>query len=260
VLNIINLNKYMQRTIYRYFSEYYDDFIGKGVKDIYNSLVIKYLRENRIKQGIILEIACGTGEIIETFSGKHKTYGLDISSCMIKKARNKNGKSKYFVANMTNFKLPEKFDAIICPFDSINHLQSFSDWKKVFANSSSHLKNGGVFIFDFNTIDKFRNINGKIILKDIRNNYVVMKTVRKKNECLWDILIFKKINGNKFQLFTERVIESTFPLGRIKIELNRYFAIKKIIDYKKERTFIICQKKPDNKMPGAMPKELERNH
>ena len=257
----VNYNRfnYMQKIGYRYLSEYYNNLTGKGLKDIYNNLVNKYLHANKIKQGKILEIACGTGKIIESFAGKHKTYGLDISPWMIKEARKKNGKSKYFVADMTNFKLPEKFDAIICPFDSINHLQIFSDWKKVFASVIHHLKEGGIFIFDFNTLKKFINIDGRVKLENVQGGYIVMETQREKNFCNWNILIFKKENQNIFRLFRERVRESTFPLGRVTNSLKKEFTIMKIVNLKKERIFIVCQKKPDKKMSGMVLKKDEGN-
>ena len=46
-------------------------------------------------------------------------------------------------ADMTRFDLGETFDAVLCVFDSINHLVRFSDWERVFDRARAHLADRG---------------------------------------------------------------------------------------------------------------------
>jgi hypothetical protein len=50
----------------------------------------------------------------------------------------------------------------------INHLKSFRQWKQLFRKVTEHLKIGGVFIFDMNTLSMFRSIHNKISVKKIQ--------------------------------------------------------------------------------------------
>ena len=63
----------------------------------------------------------------------YQVSGLDISSRMLSIARKKVPRAKLFRQDMVDFQINDRFDVIFCVFDSINHVQRFSDWKKVFA-------------------------------------------------------------------------------------------------------------------------------
>src|SRR3989338_6181156 len=84
------------------------------------SIPLKYLPN--IKKHSVLEVGCVTGQIIASLSPKYGV-GTDISRNMIdianKKYRSK--KLKFFVDNIENLKLNEKFDYIIMT-DVVEHL------------------------------------------------------------------------------------------------------------------------------------------
>lgn len=73
---------------------------------------------------------------------------------MIKVGQGKLPDTKFHTADMTAFKLSEKFDVILCIFDSVNHLLTFDQWEALFDRAKEHLSAGGVFIVDMNTIAK----------------------------------------------------------------------------------------------------------
>lgn len=227
---------------YKFLAQIYDDVMGKGYQEIYKDLVKKVLAENNIKGKAILELGCGTGVILSLFSNLNKTIGVDISSAMIKIARMKDKKSEYKVMDMANFKLPQSFDIILCPFDSINHLLSFNDWKKTFKNVENHLKKDGIFVFDFNTENKFCQINDKVLIKNINDNYVIMETKSHRNKCVWNIFIFIKQGRDCYKFYSEKITEVSFSEDKILQTLKKYFGTVEIINKDKDRTFIICKK------------------
>ncbi|MEM2916060.1 MAG: methyltransferase domain-containing protein [Candidatus Woesearchaeota archaeon] len=77
----------------------------------------------------ILELGCGTGDIIAFLNPKYG-LGIDISENMIKLARKKHPQKNlhFAVGAGENMKLKEKFDVILMP-DVIEHL---ADHKKTF--------------------------------------------------------------------------------------------------------------------------------
>jgi hypothetical protein len=149
--------------------------------------------------------------------------------------------------NIATFKLPRRFDIIICAFDTINHLKSFRQWKQLFRKVAEHLKIGGVFIFDMNTLSMFRSIHNKISVRKILKGFVIMETVTKNNRCSWTIYILEQIGPSKFRLSTERIVEITFPLASVRRELRRYFSIVKVAtpDTMKGRVFLYARKRVD---------------
>ena len=72
---------------------------------------------------------------------------LDRSRQMLAIARKKLSHIRFYRQNMTNFRIARQFDAIVCVFDSINHLLSFAAWKKVFRQVALHLNDDGLFLF-----------------------------------------------------------------------------------------------------------------
>ena len=59
---------------------------------------------------------------------------------------------------MTNFDLKQKFDVVLCNYNSICHLLNWADWVNFFEMANNHLDKDGIFIFDINTIFEFENI------------------------------------------------------------------------------------------------------
>jgi SAM-dependent methyltransferase len=52
-------------------------------------------------------------------------------------------------------------DAVTCHFDALNHLLEKGDLQTVFGRVGRLLREGGLFVFDLNTIHMFRWLNGR---------------------------------------------------------------------------------------------------
>ena len=126
----------------------YSDFY-----DIFNKYR-NYNREMRFILNItknkkwVLDLGCGTGthlNILENLG--YKVNGLDISENMVMLAKEKV-KSDIFNANILDFNIEEKYDAIISMHSVFNHLKNYEEFEKAFSNSLNHLNNKGVMIID----------------------------------------------------------------------------------------------------------------
>jgi SAM-dependent methyltransferase len=101
----------------------------------------------------VLDLACGTGRVSAIFAERgYSVVGVDISPSMIEVARSKrqlNG-IRYYCQPMQQLSLGERFDLVICLFDSINYVTEPADVRATFLRVHDHLRPGGLFVFDIN--------------------------------------------------------------------------------------------------------------
>jgi predicted TPR repeat methyltransferase len=139
---------------YDIFGKFYDAVMGDGSESAKRvQELVRVSKPDAIK---VLELGCGTGSILKHLQDSYEVSGLDLSNKMLSIARKKVPRAKLWHQDMVDFQIDERFDTILCVFDSINHVQRFSDWKRVFARVRQHLSPGGCFIFDINTQRKLK--------------------------------------------------------------------------------------------------------
>src|SRR5262245_37857778 len=144
---------------YQKFAPFYDSIMGDrqaSAEDV-RQLLSTYHPSCRS----VLELGCGTGSVLKQLSPFYDLAGLDICPQMLEIARRKCPSVPLYRMNMAGFRLKESFDAVICVFDSLNHLPKWSNWQDVFARAHAHLTRGGVFIFDVNSPTKLRDLDQK---------------------------------------------------------------------------------------------------
>jgi SAM-dependent methyltransferase len=118
-----------------------------------------------------LDLCCGTGSAIETLSDHGiMMSGLDGSKPMISVAHKKlaGRKVKLYHQRLPKFdistkdnrgrKTTHRFDLVTSFFDSLNYLTSERDLKATFLAVYRHLKPGGWFVFDMNTVHMLRTV------------------------------------------------------------------------------------------------------
>lgn len=105
----------------------------------------------------LLDIACGEGTFaVEMAKEGLEVTGIDRSARMLELAQKKAKEEKvaidFVLGDMTRMKFDGNFDTATCWFDSMNYVLKNSDLKKVFSGVHAALEDGGLFIFDMNTI------------------------------------------------------------------------------------------------------------
>ncbi len=113
----------------------------------------------------VCEIACGTGSMaIEMSKRGYNVTASDLSLEMLTeaefKARNADTDIRFVCADMRNFTLYTKADAVLCLLDSMNYLTKPSDFVQTLSNVHKNLSDGGIFIFDINSKKKFQTTYG----------------------------------------------------------------------------------------------------
>ena len=240
---------------YDIFLEYYDRIvrsINNPLEDEVEFLVEDCIKEYKPETKIILETACGTGEVArELVNKKYKVTGLDISEKMLEKAEKNLAKKDLVLADMIDFDLDKTFDTVLCNYNSICHLLKWEQWQKFFKMSSKHLEKDWLLIFDINTLYEFDNITNDFAqFYNFEDDTVCLEM--KKNDWIyeWLVKIFKKNEEGKFDLIEEVVKENSFPINKIKKELKeQWFKILEMMDYhygevtaESERVYFVCKK------------------
>ncbi|TAI47606.1 class I SAM-dependent methyltransferase [Flagellimonas allohymeniacidonis] len=131
----------------------YDANIYDGMNGHLNDLQFykRWLPKN--KGARILELCCGTGRLtIPIAKEGYDICGVDFTPSMLKQARAKASKAEldieFIEADIRTLDLPEKYDLIFIPFNSIHHLYKNEDLFQALRGVKKHLKEGGQFLLD----------------------------------------------------------------------------------------------------------------
>ena len=125
---------------YSVFARYYDDLTAnidyRKRGGYFNEIIRKF---KSTKENILLDLACGTGSISEVMADLgYDVIGVDYSDEMLGMAIEKKFESglniQYLCQDMRKLDMFGTIDVTICALDSINHLSSLDDVRKVFEN------------------------------------------------------------------------------------------------------------------------------
>ena len=190
---------------YEKFSRFYDLVMGdrSGAANFTRGLIALHKPETKT----VLELACGTGAILGFLADAYEVTGLDHSRQMLALARKRLPHIRFYRQNMTSFRIAKHFDAIVCVFDSINHLLNFAAWKKVFHQAALHLRDDGLFVFDVNTLGQLRRLTkSPVWLREFDRDLVVIKvTGGRRGIFAWDVKIFEHQTKGVYKLFHETI-------------------------------------------------------
>ncbi len=149
---------------YSTFARYYDELTAnidyKKRGEYFHAIIQKF----KSTQGnILLDLACGTGSISQVMARLgYDVIGVDSSDEMLGIAIEKKFGSgldiQYLCQDMRRLDMFGTIDVTVCALDSINHLQSLDDVRRVFGNVAFFSEIGGLFIFDVNTLYKHRYV------------------------------------------------------------------------------------------------------
>ena len=132
---------------------YYDDLMAGVPYRLWVNYLEELLKRIDYHPRTILDVACGTGNVSELLSNRgYEVVGTDIAPGMIEVAQNKKSSVDYHVMDVAELNLGRKFDLVVSLFDSLNYVTDINQLARGFERVGEHLVNGGVFIFDVNTI------------------------------------------------------------------------------------------------------------
>ena len=213
---------------------HYDAVAGDGEAEA--AFVHDLIRQRRPveprrgRAATLLDVACGTGAIAAALARRdqdaYRVSGLDISPGMLAVARAKlPAGTPLYQADMTSFRLDARFDAVVCAYQGVNHLLSFPAWESFFRCVSEHLNAGGVFVFDIATVGHLaRMAAGPKIVQQFGENYLLIRVGTADGAVFqWRIEVYELQPDSRYRLLTEVVEMTSFPVGRVREALGRWF-------------------------------------
>lgn len=157
---------------YTGFAAVYDLFMEDVPYDTWAEDMKNILYKEGMKDGIVLELACGTGSITRRLKEYgYDMIGIDSSEDMLEIAREKSDYEDgilYLCQDMRSFELYGTVRAIVCVCDSLNYLTEAEDVKKVFELANNYLDEKGVFLFDFDTPYAYQEVIGDKTIAETR--------------------------------------------------------------------------------------------
>jgi ubiquinone/menaquinone biosynthesis C-methylase UbiE len=96
----------------------------------------------------LLDVACGTGRHLPFLREHYTLEGLDLDEQMLAIARQRNPEVVFHHADMADFDLGRRFDAIVCLFSSIGYVKTLHRLQQTLQTMQRHLHPGGLVIIE----------------------------------------------------------------------------------------------------------------
>ena len=186
---------------YENFSRYYDLLTENISYKDRAKYFGKILAANGVSDGIVVDLACGTGSLsFELAKQGYEVIGVDGSAEMLSIAVAKNSVEKedvlFLNQEMQSLDLYGSVRAMVSALDSINHVVDMGQLKKAFKKISAFLEPNGIFIFDVNSEYKHREVLGdNSFVYDCDEVYCVWQNTQKKNNIVSiELDFFERVN------------------------------------------------------------------
>ena len=195
---------------YTSFAKVYDLFMDNVPYEEWAAYVKGILEEFGVKDGLVLDLGCGTGSLTECLArAGYDMIGAESSEDMLEIAMEKKERSGldilYLLQDMREFELYGTVRAVVSICDSMNYILEYGDLVQVFRLVNNYLDPGGVFIFDMNTEYKYEQLLGDQTFAEDREDgsfiwYNAYDPQEKINE--YDLTLFER-EGELFRRLKE---------------------------------------------------------
>lgn len=240
--------------MYNYFAYRYDELTGNIDYDAGSDYISGFLNEQGIGEAsTILDLACGTGTMSLLLKNKgYRVTGIDLSEEMLSVADHKaQGEIPFIKADMRDFRLEKPVDACVCCLDSLNHLASIEDVEATFKCVCETLRDGGIFIFDVNTVYKHNHVLAdNSFIFDEEGYFLAWDNELLEDDRVRIMLDFFVFNGENYDRYSEEFVETAFSEERIRATLSPYFEVLGVYDAltldppkpDSERIYFVCKR------------------
>ena len=229
---------------YTSFAQVYDMFMDNVPYEEWSEYVISLLKEEKIENGLVLDLGCGTGKMTRLLSAAgYDMIGIDNSEDMLEIAReyqydmdtceNEDGAEAdaevaeeasvsnilYLLQDMREFELYGTVRAVISICDSINYILAEEDLLQVFKLINNYLDPKGVFIFDMNTRYKYAELLGETTITENREEgSFIWENYFDEEEDInqYDLTLFIREEGDLYRKYEETHYQRVYDLDTVK--------------------------------------------
>lgn len=221
---------------YQDFSYVYDEFMDETPYEEWGDRIdalIKKYGVSEAKRGakaaldsernLVVDLGCGTGTLTELMYQKgYDMIGVDNSESMLgiamEKKQTSGSEILYLLQDMREMELYSTVGTIISVCDSVNYILEEEELKQVFSLVNNYLYPGGIFIFDFNTDYKYREVIGDTTIAENREdcsfiweNYYDEETGINQ----YDVTVFVQEEEELFRRFTETHYQRGYTVEQV---------------------------------------------
>lgn len=209
---------------YTGFAAVYDTFMDNIPYEEWCEYLTGLLKEQGVTAGLLLDLGCGTGSLTELLADAgYDMIGVDNSGEMLELALEKKEQSGkdilYLCQDMREFELYGTVAAVVSICDSMNYLTDYEDLVQTLKLVNNYLDPQGVFIFDMNTVHKYRDLIGDRTIAEARaecsfiwdNDY---DPETKINE--YDLTLFIQEEDDLYRRFVETHYQKAYELEEVK--------------------------------------------
>ena len=177
-----------------------------GVVEFYEEI----LRNEESSPETVVDLACGTGSVSALLAEKGlQVIGVDMSEEMLTQALSKvmdlERLPQFLCQKLQELKLPRGYDLAVCALDSLDYVTDPEDCKEAIRRVYKALNPGGIFIFDVNTPEKLRAMDGQVWLDEDDDVYCVWRGEfdEETNICSYAMDLFQREGETWIRSFEE---------------------------------------------------------
>ncbi len=182
----------------------------------------------RQERNTVLDLGCGTGTLTELLAREgFDMIGVDNAEEMLRIAMEKRERSGldilYLLQDMRELELFGTVGAVVSVCDSLNYLLDEEDIVQTFERVNNYLYPQGIFVFDFNTVYKYRTVIGDATIAENREDCsFIWENYYHEDEEIneYDLTVFVA-EGQLFRRFQEVHYQRGYRLSQMKRLLER---------------------------------------
>ena len=153
-----------------------NDVDYRAVVDFYRQI----MEEEGVHPRSAVDLACGTGSVAQLLAKQGiPTIGVDLSEDMLTQAQLKtadmDNPPRYICQSLDKLKLYKAVDLAVCALDSLDYITEPKECAQAIRRVYRALNPGGMFIFDVNTPEKLRAMDGQVFLDEDQDVYCVWR-------------------------------------------------------------------------------------
>ena len=152
--------------------------------DVDYDAVVAFYMEILNREGLqprtAADLACGTGSVALRLARMGMTVtAVDMSEEMLcvasQKAEGMDNRPLFICQELQQLHLPRGVDLAVCALDSMDYIVDPADCEKAIQRIYKALNPGGCFIFDVNTPEKLKAMDGQVFLDENEDTYCVWR-------------------------------------------------------------------------------------
>ena len=184
---------------YHALAESYDRLTNDVDYEATVDFYMQILQREGVKPRTVVDLACGTGSVTEILARKgYPVVGVDMSEEMLTVAAMKTmdlePRPMFSCQLLQELRLPRGVDMAVCALDSLDYILDPNDCKEAIRRVYKALNPGGIFIFDVNTPEKLRAMDGQVFLDEDDDVYCVWRGEfdEQTNVCSYGMDLFQR--------------------------------------------------------------------